>query len=368
MLNPCFFFFLSLPPLQARIPISSGFVQKQREIPSSCFSRGEGEAKNLRFFESKGMQKLHNDDQAIITRLNVLKMCQKDKDLMKVRLIHAEVVEKNLIKKNVCVATSLITTYSKYGAVEEAREVFEKLPERDVVSWSALISGYVQHGYGRAALKCFEKMQANGIYPDAITYACSLKACGSIGAIDKGRKIHSEIDRNGLLSKQNLTIGCALINMYSKCGFLEKAQQVFDTLPIHNSFTWNALISGYAQCGEFEDIISYFDMMIQKGHKPDPITFLSILNSCSHAGLIEKGQTYYHVMAQVYGIIPNILHYACFIDVLGRAGQLDKVEAMILRIPFCPNTGLWLSMLGSCKKWCNADLGRYAFKHVVEIE
>ena len=289
--------------------------------------------------------------------------------LDKGKKIHCQVKIDGLLEKDIGVGNTLLDMYAKCGAFVKAQEVFSELQLQDMVSWNILIAGYVQQGHIEEAVKFFHRMQLMAICPDIVTFLSILRACGTIGTLEKGKQIHAQIHmiRDENLEK-DISVGNALLDMYAKCGAIANAQELFEKIPIPTTVSWNALISGYAQCGEFEDIISYFDMMIQKGHKPDPITFLSILNSCSHAGLIEKGQTYYHVMAQVYGIIPNILHYACFIDVLGRAGQLDKVEAMILRIPFCPNTGLWLSMLGSCKKWCNADLGRYAFKHVVEIE
>ena len=298
---------------------------------------------------------------------SLLNKCTNQRLLLPSLWLHAHMHNMGL-ENHISLGNLLVSLLVEVGRIQEAQQLFDKLFYRNECSWNSLISGYVKHGEPHRALLLYHEMKKDdSLKPSMYTYVALLKACANLKDSKRGCEIHSEITSKSLL-ETNVFIGSSLLHMYAQCGFLEKAQQVFDTLPIHNSFTWNALISGYAQCGEFEDIISYFDMMIQKGHKPDPITFLSILNSCSHAGLIEKGQTYYHVMAQVYGIIPNILHYACFIDVLGRAGQLDKVEAMILRIPFCPNTGLWLSMLGSCKKWCNADLGRYAFKHVVEIE
>eukprot|EP00250_Pteridium_aquilinum_P034829 c8177_g1_i1 orf=2-427(+) len=141
--------------------------------------------------------------------------------------------------------------------------------------------------------------------------------------------------------------------MYAKCGVLAKAQEVFDELPVRDTLTWTALITGYAQQGETENALYYFDRMRESGVTPDPITFLSVLNACSHAGLVDKGQTYYEAMCVDHGLVPSVKHHACIVDLLGRAGQLDRVVAMMKKTPFQPTIVMWLTVLTACRKWGN---------------
>eukprot|EP00250_Pteridium_aquilinum_P032060 c44900_g1_i1 orf=1-327(+) len=107
--------------------------------------------------------------------------------------------------------------YAKCGLLKRAQEVFDSLLARDVVTWTALIAGFAKNEHGKEALKCFDHMQDEGVCPNAVTYVCCLKACGSIKALDKGREIHAKIEKEGLLGT-NLALGNALVDMYVKCG------------------------------------------------------------------------------------------------------------------------------------------------------
>eukprot|EP00250_Pteridium_aquilinum_P018310 c24031_g7_i1 orf=367-1065(+) len=160
----------------------------------------------------------------------LLKAFTKSKELYKGSRIHADIVNRGILKTNVFIGSSLINMYAKCGALKKAREVFDELPIRNVVSWNALIAGYAQHGHGEEALICFDGMQRDGLSADAVTFACILKACGSIGAVERGNTIHVEMVEKGLLSK-NIVLGNALVDMYTKCGALGKAQAAFDELP-----------------------------------------------------------------------------------------------------------------------------------------
>lgn len=154
--------------------------------------------------------------------------------------------------------------YANCGSLSKARQVLEELSVRNVISWSAFIAGYAREGDGEQALGCFENMQREGFCPNALTFICILKACGSIRAFEKGEKTHHEISKLGLL-KEDLVLGTALVNMYAKCGALKKAQQVLEELLIQDATPWNALISGYARNGEGEQALSCLEQMQREG-------------------------------------------------------------------------------------------------------
>ena len=155
---------------------------------------------------------------------------------------------------------------------------------------------------------------------------------------------HADIARNGLWGK-NIFIGSALVDMYAKCGELAKAQEVFDMLPERNVITWGALITAYSQLGRAENTLSIFNEMIKQGNKPDRVVFLSILNACSHAGMIDNGQTYFEAMSVQCGIPSTMEHHTTIIDLLGRAGQLQWALEMMMKTPFHPTNVMWLALL-----------------------
>jgi pentatricopeptide repeat protein len=280
------------------------------------------------------------------------------------RQFHSEVARRGLLQGDVVLGGTLVDMYIKCGLLEEAKEVFDELPVRDVITWTALISGYAQHERGEEALGYFEEMQGSGFSPNAMTFASSLKACGSAGAADMGRKLHLEILRKGLL-RMDLILGTALVDMYAKCGMLKNAQDAFDNLPYRDLVLWNSLISGYAQVGEIGDVLGTLEEMRVEGRQPDEATFVSVLNACSHAGLVDSGQAYFIAMNEDYGIAPIAEHHMCMVDLFGRAGQLKGALRLLNIAPCHPNVMLWLTVLGACKKWGDVDLGRTAFHQAI---
>ena len=224
-----------------------------------------------------------------ISVLKALKLCQKENDISKTRLIHEYVAERNIIPKDVYISTTLITTYARCGVLKEAREVFEKMPVRSVVSWNALISGYAQNGLGNEALECFREMAEVGVTPDSITYISILKACGIVGSLEIGEDIDATVRNQGLLQK-DVVLGNALVSMYSKIGVMEKAREVFDQLPLRNVVSWNALLTGYARKGLGEEVLKCFRQMTDTGIPPTEITYVSILKACGLVGSVVIGK------------------------------------------------------------------------------
>ena len=214
-----------------------------------------------------------------ITLLNVLKLCSKKKNLHKVRRIHAELIEQNLIGNDCHIATAFITTYAKCGAMEEAREVFEKIRVRNVVSWSVLISGYIQNGLSHEALRCFKRMRDDSVCADAITYVSVLKACGIVRSLEIGEYVDLEVRKQGLLEK-DIILGNALADMYSKCGALQKAREVFDQLRVRDVISWSSLISGYVQQGLGHEALQCFQEMQDTGVCPNALTYISVSKAC----------------------------------------------------------------------------------------
>lgn len=223
-----------------------------------------------------------------VTFLCVLKACGSLRALSFGRQTHDDIISTGL-KSDVVIANMLIDMYSKCGSLHEARSVFDELQyQGDVVSWSAMIAGYAQHGCGLAALDLYEKMQEEGIRPENTTFSSILKACGSIGAIHQGRQIHDQISRDGLLS--DVVIGGTLIDMYVRCGKVNEARFVFDSLPSHDEVTWGTMISGYAMHGHGFPALKLFGEMQQMQIQPDRAIYLCVLKACGLVGATEEGR------------------------------------------------------------------------------
>ena len=297
----------------------------------------------------------------------LLQACTKMKNSNRGIEIHLDTSKKGILERNIFIGNSLVDMYAKCGFLREAQKVFDHISVRDVVLWTALISGYAHLGEGEAALTCFGKMQHEGFSPDVVTIICVLKACASIAAIEKGKAIHAQIDREGLVEREIL-IGNALVDLYAKCGAPQKAHEVFDKLIVQDEVSWTALIAGYARHGRDEIVMDLFDKMVEEGLEPNHITYTIVLNVCSHSGLLEKGQMYFEKMSIDHGIVATPEHYTCMVDLFGRAGLFENVMAIISKMHVYDHFPVWASLLGSCKKWGNVELAGLAFKHMIRLD
>ncbi|KAJ7531601.1 hypothetical protein O6H91_14G050200 [Diphasiastrum complanatum] len=300
-----------------------------------------------------------------ITFVSVLRSCGVLLAIDKGKKLHAQ-VRKNGLESNIFVGSILVDMYARCGDLSEARRVFNRLQRKNVVAWNAMIAGYANHGLGHHALELFKDLQTNGIKPNGVTFGSILKACGSIAAIDQGKWIHSQVIEHGLES--DMLVGSALVDMYAKCGDVDKAHQVFDSLPGRDIVSWSALIGGYAQHGLGQEALQVFESMQQEGLKPNDITLVSVLCACSHANLFDDGFRIFQSMFEDVGIAPKMEHYTCIIDLLGRAGNLEEAEDLILKMPVEADAAVWMSMLRACRTQNNVEVGRRSFESLLKLE
>ena len=214
------------------------------------------------------------------------------------------------------------------GELPKAAQLLEEAFVRDVFSWSALISGYVQMGKAHEALNCFERMQREGISPNAVTYTSILKACGSIGDIDKGKEIHREVRSNRLIEK-DILLATALVDMYVKCGMLTEAQQMLESLPIRDIVSWNALIVGYAQLGLGYKVWSCFQYIQNEGLSPNVVTYVCILQCCGCICDHKKGEEIHEEIMNKGFLEKDVVFGNASIDMYAKCGELAKVQELL---------------------------------------
>eukprot|EP01018_Ginkgo_biloba_P018837 Gb_05554 [translate_table: standard] len=267
---------------------------------------------------------------------------------------------------DVVVGTSLIDMYAECGSIEIARRIFDNMSDRNVVSWSAMIAGYAHNGDANEALTLLNKMQLHDIKPDLVAIVSVLPACAHLSALQQGKGVHGYTIRSGL--ETNVVVGNALVDMYAKCGSIDLARKWFDKMCERNVVSWSTMIAGYGMHGQGKDALALFSLMQHKGMKPDEISFISVLSACSHAGLVYEGWQCFNSMRRDYCITPQVEHYACMVDLLGRSGLLDEAHDFIKKMPIKPNGVVWTTLLGACGIHSNIELGELVAEHLFELE
>ncbi|CAI0417330.1 unnamed protein product [Linum tenue] len=270
------------------------------------------------------------------------------------------------VKDLVC-WTAMITAYEQCGDVQKARLVFEKMVERNVISWNSMLSGYTQNGQASEALVLFDEMNDSYVEANAVTALIMVAACAYLGSLRLGRKFHNfVIDRNFTVDKN---LHNALMDMYAKCGDLKTAWEMFNSInpSMRDASSWNVLISGYGMHGHGRETLNMFSRMQAEGVDPNHITFTSVLSACSHAGLVNEGRQCFDEM-QKLSVAPEAKHYACVVDMLGRAGKLQEALDLIKQMPFPPNDAVWGALLLACKIHRNKELGQIAADKLFELQ
>lgn len=264
--------------------------------------------------------------------------------------------------------TSLIVAYTKSSDMDSAGELFVGLPVKDMVAWTAMITGFAQNAKPREALEFFEKMQRNGIQTDEVTLVGAISACAQLGATKHAHWVRDVAERSGFKSEENVVIGSAMIDMYSKCGSVEDAYKVFEKMRERNVFSYSSMIVGYAMHGRANAAIDLFEHMLKTEIKPNGVTFVGVLSACSHVGMVEYGRKLFDQMEKCYGVIPTVDHYACMIDLLGRGGLLKDALELISTMKMDPHGGVWGALLGACRIHGNPDIAEIAATHLFELE
>ncbi|GJM92778.1 hypothetical protein PR202_ga09274 [Eleusine coracana subsp. coracana] len=295
-----------------------------------------------------------------------LKACAAAPALAEGRQLHAQAFRHGL-EPGAYVQTGLLNLYAKCEEVALARAVFDGMAGRgrNLVAWSAMIGGYSRVGMVNQALGLFREMQAAGVEPDAVTMVGVISACAKAGALDLGRWVHAYIDRKGITV--DLELSTALIDMYAKCGFIERAREVFDEMVEKDTKAWSAMIVGLAIHGLAEDALCLFSRMLALKVRPNNVTFIGVLSACAHSGLVDDGRRYWSTM-QNLGIKPSMENYGCMVDLLCRSGLLDDAYSFITGMPISPNSVIWRTLLAASKSSNRIDIVESASKRLLELE
>nr|XP_043637286.1 pentatricopeptide repeat-containing protein At4g21065-like [Erigeron canadensis] len=268
-------------------------------------------------------------------------------------------------EKDVFIGAALVDMYAKCGNTSRARNVFDKIPDRDVVLWNSMLAGYGQNGFPEECLVLCGEMALNGVRPTVSTLVTAISSAADMSALPRGRELHGYSWRLGFNIQDK--VKTALVDMYAKSGLLKVARTVFNSLMEKPVVSWNAMITGYAMHGHAMEALDLFEKMT-RDTRPDHITFVGVLSACNHGGLLNKGREFFDLMIHEYKICPTVQHYSSMIDLVGHYGRLDEAYGMINKMPVTPDSGVWGALLNSCKIHGNVELAELALEKLIELD
>ncbi|XP_058067681.1 pentatricopeptide repeat-containing protein At4g14850 [Magnolia sinica] len=316
-------------------------------------------------------RRLSSGEPNSITFCAFLNACSDTSNLRLGCQLHGFII-RNGSEADVSVANGLVDFYGKCRQVDSAAAVFDGILKRNDVSWCSMVVVYVQNDEDEKALLTFLRARKEGLEPTDFMLSSILSACAGLAGLELGKSVH------GLAVKAcvdgNLYVGSALVDMYGKCGCIKDSEKAFDEVPERNLITWNAMIGGYAHHGHADLALTTFQEMICGGSGstctvlPNYVTLVCVLSACSRSGSVEVGIEIFESMERKYGIEPRAEHYACVVDLLGRAGMVDRAYKFIKDMPIRPTVSVWGALLGACRVHGKPELGQVAAEKLFELD
>lgn len=302
-----------------------------------------------------------------VTVASLLSACASLHALKHGGCLHGWAIRRKL-ESEVMVETALIDMYAKCNCVDLSFRVFDGSSKRRTIPWNAILSGYIHNGHAKEAIELFKKMLAEEVPINDATLNGLLPAYTIIVNLQQATNVHGFLIKSGFLLK--IEIATCLVDIYSKCGSLVSAHEVFNEVPEERNdvFLWSVLISGYGMHGNGKVAISLFDKMVGSGVKPNEVTLTSVLQACSHAGLVDEGLALFNFMLKNHLIHPQNDHYTCIVDLLGRSGRLCEASEVIRTMPFRPNHVVWGALLGACMIHGNIELAEIAANRLFKLD
>lgn len=295
----------------------------------------------------------------------VLKACARSLARLETLQMHSHVVRFG-VNADILLQTTLLDAYAKSGDLHNACVLFDEMTLRDIASWNSLISGLAQGNRPNDALQLFKQMEESGLLPNEVTCIGILSACSQLGAFKVGEKIHNYISAQKL--DNNVIVCNAMIDMYAKCGLVDKAYKVFSSMQCKkNLVSWNTMIMAFAVHGDGVKALEFFELMRkEEGLAADGVSYLAALCACNHAGLVDEGLKLFESMEES-GVDKNVKHYGTIVDLLGRSGRLDEAYRIMQSMPTVPDVVLWQTLLGASTTYGNVEMAEEASKKLTEM-
>ncbi|KAK9292517.1 hypothetical protein L1049_020490 [Liquidambar formosana] len=299
------------------------------------------------------------------TLSSILGACSKIESLSQTKKFHGYII-KTKADHDIVVGNALVDTYAGLGMVDDAWNVIDMMSHRDVITYTSLATRINQRGHHEMTLNIITHMYDDNVKMDGFSLASFLSASAGLATMGTGKQLHCYSVKSGLGSW--ISVANGLVDLYGKCGFIHDAHRAFGEITEPDVVSWNGLIFGLASNGYISFALSAFEDMRLAGLTPDSVTFLLVLFACSHGGLVDLGLEYFQSMRETHDIRPQLDHYVCLVDLLGRAGRLEEAMVVIETMPFKPDALIYKTLLGACKLHGNIPLGEYMARQGLELD
>ncbi|XP_073135402.1 pentatricopeptide repeat-containing protein At2g13600-like [Henckelia pumila] len=268
--------------------------------------------------------------------------------------------------KDVMSWTGIITGFCRVSLVDDAWKLFKQMPDANAVSWSCIVSGFQQNDFANESLMVFKEMLLVGIHPTPHSFSSVLSACADLAMVSMSEQVYCQLLRRGFLGNTN--VGNSAISMFVKVGSIHHARAVFLDLDKPDLVSWNAMITGFSQHGYGIEAMMAFHQMQKARFCPDSISYMGVLHGCSHCGFVEEGKQYFLSMKMDSGISPGAEHFSIMVDLYARAGKLEEAYTVIKELPFEPKSIFWRALLNGCRIWGDIKLGVSAPEQILKLE
>ncbi|VFQ58875.1 unnamed protein product [Cuscuta campestris] len=317
----------------------------------------------------KQMQ-VHGKTPDNFTFASTFKACTTLRAIREGNQIHAFLIVRGFpLSGDKITSGALIDLYAKSGThLFEAQKVFDHVLQKSVLCWTPLIIGYAQQGDLVKALSLFRELRVEREVPiDEILVSSLMGVFADFSLVELGKQLHSYSIK--LPCSLNTPVSNSVIDMYLKCGFIHEAERLFDGLNKKSVITWTTMITGYGKYGSGKKAVELFKKMEANKFEPDEITYLALLTACSHSGLMEASQEYFSKLCNEGKVKPQMEHYSCMVDALGRAGWLTEAKNLIEdNMSLKANPEIWKTLLSACRTHKNVDLGAEVGEILLRLE
>ncbi|XP_078438353.1 pentatricopeptide repeat-containing protein At3g12770-like [Wolffia australiana] len=296
--------------------------------------------------------------------VSVLKACAELGELRNGEALHGLAVKRGLEQEE-DLQVGLIAFYAQCGELGRARAVFDLAGTSPaLLHWNSIISGYAKKGEPREAVALFQKLTRHPrLRPDSVTVRAAIMAAARLGSLETAKRVGACAGE----LKGDVLVGTALVDMYSKCGSLELAREAFDHMPQRDVIAWSAIIAGHALHGRGREAIGLFQEMLLAGIVPNSVTFLGVLSACNHCGLVGEGAMVLATM-RAHGMEPRRRHFACAVDMLGRAGRVAEACELMAVMPAESSAAAWGALLTACRVIGDVPTGALAAAEVAAMD
>ncbi|KAI5655439.1 hypothetical protein M9H77_32626 [Catharanthus roseus] len=299
------------------------------------------------------------------TLASILDAVSSSKSMELLMQIHSLLLKWGFMSED-SMLSCLMIAYGKCGGVEYLTRVFDEIGDVDLIHMNSMIGALIHCGSINDVLELFRTAWNLSYEVDSVTVSIVLKACGILTELELGRVVHSLSLKCGF--DVDYFVESAIIDAYCKCGSLHDAKEAFRSKGKNNLAAWNAMMMGYAQCGSYCKVIDLFNCMYESGIKPDEISYLAVLSSCCHAGLVNEAQYHLYSMFKLQAVTPCVEHYACVVDLLGRVGLLEDAMRTIHQMPIPADARIWQILLSACNMHNDIELGKVAARNLLKLQ